>query len=79
MNAVDRFNKSVNSISLRRSSLRWDCKLSMFLIETIIHNSYILLGKKKNRDSKTDYIEDLLNCYLPSEQIYEQTHFLLYN
>ena len=47
----------------------------MFLIETIIHNSYILLGKKKNRYSKTDYIEDLLNCYLPSEQIYEQNHF----
>ena len=73
MNAVDRFNKSIKSLGLRRPAKKWDRKLSVFLIESMIVNSYILFRKPHTKYNKTDYLEDLVLNYLSYDA--EENHF----
>ena len=77
MNAVDRFNKSLKSLGIRRPSKRWDRKLSVFILESIIHNSFMLLEKPHRRYCKADYLEDLVRCYLKKQEIVYYLHLCI--
>lgn len=61
MKAVDRMNQRVKSLNLKRSSERHYRKLSIYMVEIILHNLFILLSDecKKEHQNKFDYIHDL--------------------
>ena len=65
MNGVDRFNRSIKSFNLKKPSKKWDRKLSVFIVEIILHNSFLLYGPKEEKIyTRTDFLEEILK-YLP--------------
>ncbi|KRH92606.1 putative transposable element [Pseudoloma neurophilia] len=69
MNGVDRFNQSIKSSKLKRASKKFDRKLSVFLLESILHNAFILLSSdaKMKYQTKHELIESLADLFMAYE------------
>ena len=60
MDGVDRFNRSIKSFNLKRPSKKWDGKLSVFIVEVILPNSFLLYRpKEEKRYTRTDLLEEI--------------------
>lgn len=70
MNGVDRLNQGTKAMKLNRAAKRFDRKISVFLIECIIHNANILFRKFNVSIvyTKFDFIKMLISLYLEHEE-----------
>lgn len=76
MNGCDKLNQSLHYLGLKRKSKKWDRKISLFTLELMIHNSYILWSPvcAKNK-KKAVFIEELSKNLMKYVIPTEYSHF----
>jgi transposase IS4-like protein len=65
MNGVDKLNQSIKSLNIKRSTKKWDKKLSLFILAAMLNNSYILWKPEEGiKKSRKAFDENLIKHFL---------------